>query len=186
MKLIELTQGRVAIVDDEDFGWLSKWKWHYHRDKAKRNGYAERTACNRNHRQTILMHVAILKRRKLWKSGIQVDHINTCGCDNRKENLRLATRSGQTANIGCRSNNSSGVTGVYWRKDRSKWCAYIRIDKKKKHLGNFNKMKDAVAARYQAEIKHFGEYRHDSTNVCPLGNTGKCPDCAARLKEMKQ
>ncbi len=183
MKLIELTQSRVAIVDDEDFKWLSKWKWHY--NQCKKSGYAVRHDNSNSKQPLIRMHVIIMKRHKRWKRGKEVDHINTCGCDNRKENLRLATECEQRANQGQRSDNISGVVGVGWYKKTNKWRAYIKVNKKSKHLGLFVNKKDAIDARHEAEIKYFGEYRHDPTNVCPLGHTGQCPECAMRLRKMK-
>jgi len=182
MKLIELSQGRVAIADDEDFKWLSKWKWYYQRDK--KTGYAKRIVGPRHQQQAIRMHVAIMKRHKYWKRGKEVDHINTCGCDNRKVNLRLATTGGQQANSGKPLNNTSGITGVYWKKDKGKWCAQIGVNGKKKYLGYFPNKKDAIDARRQAEIEHFGEYRHDPTKLCSLWKTGQCPDCTERARKL--
>ncbi len=184
MKLIELTQDRLAIVDDEDFDWLSKWNWHYWRGKKAKTGYAMRKTLGPK-RKTVRMQVAVMKRHKRWKRGREVDHIDTCGCDNRKVNLRLASRNGQTANSGLRTDSTSGVRGVSWHKKAGKWEAYIHTNGKRKHLSLFDDFDEAVEARRRAEIKYFGEYRYDSTNVCPLGYTGQCPECAARLKELR-
>jgi len=184
MKLIELTQGRVAIVDNEDFKWLSKWKWNYAR--RGKTGYAERHDNSKPKRPLILMHVAIIQHHKQWKRGKQVDHIDTCGCDNRKVNLRLATSGEQKANEGLKSNNTSGVTGVNWKKDCGKWRAYIKVNGKWIHLGYYDDMnKDrAIAVRRKAEIKYFGEYQYDKTKLCPLWKTGQCPDCSKRAQEL--
>lgn len=179
MKLIELTQGRVAIVDDEDFKWLSKWKWCYKRETH--TGYAVRAVKREPHRQLLRMHIAILKRHKHWKHGIQIDHINTCGCDNRKENLRPATPSKQGANGRLQSNNTSEITGVDWHQNS--WRVRIKIDGKRKYLGHFADKKDAITARRQAEIKYFREYCYDPTDLCPLWRTGQCPDCANEPKK---
>ncbi len=184
MKLIELTQSRVAVVNDEDFEWLSQWKWSYHYQKDRNTGYAKRTNHSGPQQQTIFIHVAIMKRHKRWKCGYEVDHINTCGCDNRKVNLRLATRSEQGINTGLQSNNTSGVTGVSWHRKDHKWQARININGKQIHLGNFIDKKDAITKRRQAEIKHFKKYRYDLTKLCPLWKTGQCPDCAKRAKEL--
>lgn len=183
MKLIELTQDRVACVNDEDFEWLSKWKWSYFSGPTNKTGYAVRRG-PRPQRQRIYMHTAIMKRYKHWKHGKETDHKNTCGCDNRKGNLRLATRKEQSAHRGLQSNNTSGVTGVHWHKQANKWQAGIKISGKQESLGLFPDIKDAIAARRQAEIKHFGEYRYDPTKLCPLWKTGQCPDCAKRAKEL--
>ncbi len=181
MKLIELSQSRSACVDDKDFKWLSQWKWHYARDISNKTGYAH--SYHRQHK--ISMHIIIMKRYEYWEHGKEVDHINTCGCDNRKVNLRLATQSEQGANGRLQLNNTSGITGVNWYKITGKWVARIMVNGKRKHLDYFEKFNDAVAARLKAEFKYFGEFRHDPANVCPLGYTGECLDCAARLKELQ-
>lgn len=185
VKLIELSQNRVAIVNNEDFVWLSKWKWCYHRGRKGCNtNYAERTDRSKPKQQTIKMHIAVMKRHKRWKRGKQVDHINTCGCDNRKVNLRLATRGRQRENQKRRTDNTSGVTGVHWHKQQNKWQARISIDGKRESLGLFPNKKDAIAARRLAEIKYFGEYRYNPKLLCPLWKTGQCPDCTKRAKEL--
>lgn len=75
MKEIPLTQGYVTLVDDADYEWLSRWKWHYH------GGYAERG-------DGVLMHREITD----CPAGKEVDHINHDPLDNRRENLRVVTR----------------------------------------------------------------------------------------------
>lgn len=183
MKLIELTQSRVAIVDNEDFDWLSKWKWYYARNrKSRKTGYVVRTDNNKH--QQIRMHTVILKRYKCLECERQVDHINGCGCDNRKENLRSATPNTNGANKKRHSNNTSGNIGVRWHKLTGKWEARLFVNGKSNQLGLFVNKKDAIKVRRQAEIKYFGEYRYDPTNVCPLGPTGQCPDCAQRLRAL--
>lgn len=183
MKLIELTQDRVAIVDDEDFEWLSQWKWHCHRGIKTR--YSARTDHSKPQPQLVYMHIVVMKRHKRWKHGKEVDHVNTCGCDNRKENLRVATLNGQRANIRLKSNNTSGITGVRWDKHANKWRAFIRVEKKQKHLGCFINIDDAIIARHRAEIKYFGEFQYDPSLVCPLAHTGQCPECAAKLERLQ-
>ncbi len=131
------------------------------------------------------MHVAVMQRHKRWKCGCKVDHINTCGCDNRSKNLRLVDSNMNGAHSGKQTNNTSGTIGVSWAKNRNKWETYIRVNGKRKNLGHYADIEDAIEARRQAEIKYFGKFQYDSTNVCPLGYTGQCPDCAARLKEME-
>ena len=180
MKLIKLTRDRFACVDDEDFDWLSQWLWSYDRMKGN-TGYAVRTDYMKQ--KKVYMHAAVMKRHGLWERRRQVDHINNCGCDNRKVNLRLATPGNQKANSGLRTNNTSGVVGVSWDKSTGGWRARIHVNGKDTYLGCYNDFEEAVKARRLAEIKYFGEFQHDPTKVCPLGYTGQCPECAARLRE---
>ena len=59
--------------------------------------------------------------------------------------------------------NTSGVVGVVWDKNKKKWEAIIRINKKQIHLGLFDNFEDAVSTRKQAEEKYFGEYSYDNS-----------------------
>ena len=89
-----------------------------------------------------------------------VDHINHNLRDNRKLNLRIVTRTQNNMNRTLQSNNTSGVAGVTFHKDRNKWCARITINKQTINLGLFVNFQDAVEARRKAEIEYFGEYRY--------------------------
>lgn len=89
MKEISLTQGKVAIVDDEDFEYLNRWKWH-----ARKNGqtwYALRSKSwriqGKRYGITIPMHRVIMGAPE----GRVIDHLNRDGLDNRRSNLRVTT-----------------------------------------------------------------------------------------------
>ncbi len=84
----------------------------------------------------------------------QVDHINHIKDDNRWCNLREVTNQENQMNTPIRLDNTSGVTGVYWKKENSKWSACIRFDGKLNHLGYFLLKEDAIASRKEAEIKY--------------------------------
>jgi hypothetical protein len=78
---------------------------------------------------------------------MEVDHEDRNSLNNNVDNLRLAGRRLQCQSRGIRSDNKSGVKGVRWREDRSKWEAYIKVDNKEKHLGRYATFKEAVEAR---------------------------------------
>jgi hypothetical protein len=81
-----------------------------------------------------------------------IDHINHDREDNRIANLRVAPQSENAKNAGMRSDNTSGVTGVYWVKSRKKWAAQIGLPGGvTKPLGRYSSLDDAVAARKAAE-----------------------------------
>ena len=86
-KEIPLTQGKVAIVDDTDFDWLNQWKW-YVLNKRPRY-YAARSVGPRGKQTRIYMHRFILDP----VSGMEPDHINGNGLDNRRANIVACTRS---------------------------------------------------------------------------------------------
>ena len=89
-----------------------------------------------------------------------VDHINGDSLDCRKSNLRKATNQQNSMNHDKPINNTSGVCGVSWKKDKQRWKAYITLNGKQIHLGYFkeNEFELAVKARKEAELKYFGEF----------------------------
>lgn len=89
-----------------------------------------------------------------------VDHINGDSLDDRKSNLRKATNQQNSMNHGKSINNTSGVCGVSWNKDKQRWKAYIAVNRKQIHLGYFkeDEFELAVKARKEAELKYFGEF----------------------------
>ena len=83
-----------------------------------------------------------------------IDHINHNGRDNRIANLREVTHQENHKNQKKGKNNTSGVTGVIFRRDTRKWAAQIMIDGKHKSLGSFVDKEDAIKARKQANIDY--------------------------------
>lgn len=80
-----------------------------------------------------------------------VDHINRCKKDNRLSNLRNTNKSVNAFNSKIRTTNSSGVCGVWYRKDTKRWTAEIKYHGKKTCLGCFETKEDAIKARKRAE-----------------------------------
>lgn len=153
-KKIPLTQGKFAIVDDEDCEFLNQWKWSY-----ASKGYAVRTdyTAGARNKRTILMHRVILERMG-FKNFEECDHINQHRCGNTRSNLRPATRGQNRCNKSKQSSNTSGYTGVYWYKQQKKWRARVSVNGKSKHLGYFDDIEEAVQARDKAAKKHHGEF----------------------------
>jgi hypothetical protein len=147
MKTIPLTKGKVAIVDDEDFEALSAHKWYA--IKGGTRFYAVRSSGKPT---KIKMHRAIMQPR----DGMDIDHISGDGLDNRRENLRVATRSQNMMNVGVRKNNNLGVKGV--RLHQGKYEARIQINGRLKYLGRFPAIPEAAAAYAAAAQIHHGEF----------------------------
>lgn len=146
-KMIPLTRGESALVDDSDYEWLSQWKWYCHSDS-----YAARRD-ERN--QLIYMHRLITN----VPDGLVVDHINQNGLDNRRCNLRVATHRQNHLNAKPPASNTSGIKGVRWHKAARKWEVYVSPGPgKKKHLGLFTNLEDAVGAYNEAVAKLHGEF----------------------------
>lgn len=107
--------------------------------------------------------------RGSWPSQF-IDHINGNPSDNRIENLRDVSHSDNHRNSSRRSDNTSGVTGVYWATSKQKWAAYIRADKTLA-LGRFDTFAEAVAARKAAEKVLGYHANHGRTN--PSGGSAR-------------
>ena len=76
-----------------------------------------------------------------------------------KPNGNIFITSENAYNSKIRNNNTSGCTGVWYRKDTKKWTAAIKNKYKKINLGCFEKKEDAIKARIEAEKKYSGEFR---------------------------
>lgn len=155
MKTIPLTRGHVALVDDEDFEMLSEWTWCLTGSGA----YVVRYAGNSRQpgRRVIRMHRQILGLT--IGDGVEVDHINGDGLDNRRRNLRPCSHAENLANMKqhvCAE--SSQFKGVLWRTDRSKWSAKIAPNGRAIALGCFDSEMDAAGAYDRAALEHFGEF----------------------------
>jgi hypothetical protein len=121
MKKIQLTQGKYALVDDADYSWLSDFKWHA--IKSYSTFYVRRNeSLGGGQYKKIHMHSYILQP----DIGLEVDHINGNGLDNRRCNLRLATRYQNMRNVIKKTGNYTSVfKGVYWHSTLSRWAAAI-------------------------------------------------------------
>jgi hypothetical protein len=154
MKEVQLTQGYVALVDDEDLDRVNQFKWCARiirrDDKSVRLIYAHRAVRTKTNVWTVqLMHCFIL--------GIKgIDHRDGNGLNNQRYNLRPATKSQNKCNTKLRTDNTSGFKGVYW--DTNKWQASIRVRGKSIRLGRFTDILDARDAADARRLKYHGEF----------------------------
>lgn len=149
---IRLSEDLVALVDDDIYVYFSNWCWQY------AGGYASRDGSSLG---KLLLH------KEIWKfyygkipEGKEIDHINRDKLDCRKENLRLATRSQNAANMKPYITNTSGYKGVHFATNMNKWKATIRINGEKVHLGFYKNINEAARAYNIAAKKHFGEFAY--------------------------
>jgi len=144
MKKIKLSQNKVTLVDDEDYEFLSKWRWYA--TKAGRTYYARRTLYSDGKRRPLYMHRLILGSRV----GEEVDHKDGDGLNNQRSNLRSCTCSQNAANSV--RNSKTGYRGVckYWNK----WRVIIGGI----HLGLYDTPKEAAKAYNEAAIEKYGEF----------------------------
>lgn len=135
MKQIPLIHNKFALVDDEDFDLISKYRWVILKSGYAINSTYIRGSGRKNQKQLqIFMHKLIMNQQK----GIIVDHINGNKLDNRKENLRIATKTQNNYNKTKTPNSSSIYKGVYWDKKYKFWASEITVNYKKYFIGYFN------------------------------------------------
>jgi len=153
MKRIPLTQGKFAIVDDEDFKWLSRYKWYAKKDYN--TFYAVRNTGKSPNQRQIYMHKQIMG----VLPGIQIDHINHNGLNNRKCFLRICSNAQNQRNQQVLPNRGKSIyKGVSWCKRSKKWVAQIIYNHKHKFLG-YRNSEIECAELYDKKAKElFGEF----------------------------
>lgn len=132
------------LIDEDDLEKVIQKKWRFWKGRYYTGN-----------QKPITIHQFLMNPAE----GCVVDHINGNVADNRRSNLRVITQQKNLINKAIMSNNKSGVAGVCWDKQRNKWAAEIRMDNIKCALSRYNKIEDAVYARYYAELRLFKEFR---------------------------
>jgi hypothetical protein len=150
MKTIKLKHGHEALVDDEDFEYLSQWNWSYclknYRESARRS-----TRTNGKFK-TIYMHQMLLSPRL----GYMVDHKDGNALNNCKNNLRYATNSENLRNSKKHKVGTSAYKGVHWAKDKRKWVAVIADGNHRIKIGYYH---EELIAALAYDIKAKEIYR---------------------------
>ncbi len=151
---VTLTKGYEAIIDSADAATVERYNWH-----AKADGrcvYAIRhAACSVDGKKTtISLHRSIMGEAE----GLVVDHINGDGLDNRRTNLRWATRQQNTMNRFAKTKNITGFKGVRRANRSVRWTAVIGMNGKSHYLGAFDTPEDAYAAYCAANAMFHGEF----------------------------
>jgi hypothetical protein len=134
MKIIRSTSGMDYLVDDEDFPLLARFTWYENHE-----GYA-RTSINDSF---VFMHRLVLGTAP---SNRFADHINGNRRDNRRGNLRWASKTQNGINTRMRKDNTTGYRGVRLTKE-GRYCAYTYHQKKQIRFGTFNTAEEAARAR---------------------------------------
>ncbi len=153
MKEIKLTQGKVALIDDDDYALISGHKW-YAMYSSSKIWYAVSFVDGKGTR----MHSLILPGYK------QIDHINHDGLDNRRANLRPCNDSKNQGNQRLHKHiKTSKFKGVW--KDKYGWRSAVTISRKQIHLGTFENETDAAKAYDAAAKKVFGEFSYTNHDL---------------------
>lgn len=148
---VPLTRGYEAVIDIADVPLVEGFNWSAMPGRRTMYGYRKvRTP----EQKSIRLHCAILG----FAWGGEIDHVDGDGLNNRRSNLRPATRSQNQHNAGVRADNASGFKGVWWSEWRKKWRAGIRVNHKAHHLGYYDTAAEAAAAYAAASIRLHGEF----------------------------
>ncbi len=150
--LIELTSGSTSEIDDSD-SWVAKFRWNERRSPKEKTTYAVATVDGKR----VSLHRLIMG---LTDPKIQVDHRDRNGLNNKRSNLRIATKSQNMANRGPDKNNTSGFKGVHshTKKGYSFWRAEITVNRKRIALGQRVDKEKAARLYDEAAVKYFGEF----------------------------
>lgn len=148
MKLIPLTQGKFAKIDDSDFESVSQFSWCA--AKRGRGYYADRKLNYANPHRAL--HSFLMNPPK----GMQVHHMDGDGLNNQRSNLRIVTRRQNNQGfVRLRVGKKSIFRGVTWNRKKKLWIARITTSQKRLYLGSFKREEDAASAYNEAALRNF-------------------------------
>lgn len=157
IKLPLLTLNKECLIDEDVLPLVGRYSWYYFYTDGKEyvDGYIK--GIKGNYRKTFI-HRLIMNCPK----GLEIDHINGNGLDNRRANLRICTHQENLWNRKSLRNNTSGYHGVHCSNDgqrRKRWTATIRIGNGKRIiLGRFFTKEEAALVYNHAAKKYHGEF----------------------------
>jgi len=150
MKLIQLTQGQFAMVDDDMYEELNQYNWYASWD---RNCFRVlRNVTINGKRATVKLHRAIMNAQK----GQIVDHIDNNTLNNQRSNLRLCTTSQNNMNRGMQTTNTTGYKGVF--RNGKGFIAKICLNGKVIHLGTRPTAEEAHELYKEGSKQHHGDF----------------------------
>ena len=148
MAIVQLPRGKSTIIDDSDLEFVKSFRWYA--SDGTHTSYVRRTT------DKAALHRLLL----CCCLGLQVDHINGNGLDNRRVNLRVVTVAQNQQNRRKTMTGSSQFKGVVFEKRLGRWKARITVNKKLIALGYFSAEIDAALAYDVAAREFFGEFAY--------------------------
>lgn len=150
-KLIPLSKGLFAIVSEEDYAYLSQFKWYA--SQTKNRHYAARGIDRKGIRKVIHMHRVIMRAE-----GQEVDHINGDTLDNRRENLRLVEHHQNLKNQRAQRRGASIYRGVYMDQETRMWVVQIKDRGRVRTVHGIEDEQIAAAVYDLLALDRFKEY----------------------------
>jgi len=143
------------FIDGDDLEKIINYKLTVHNKKGSELFYVITSIKNNDKFKTVGIHRIIMQ----CPDGMDVDHINHNPLDNRKENLRICTRSQNIMNSRkLRNNVTSKYKGVHFQKNRKKYRSRIMVNGIRYEVGSFDKEIDALNAYNEAALKYHEKY----------------------------
>lgn len=149
---VPLTMGYEAVIDAADVHLIEGYNWSA--QPGVSTVYAARRKTIGGRLCTIRMHRVLMGD----PSGLDVDHRDRDGLNNRRSNLRCATRSENNRNQPTPKHNTSGLKGVTWDRSRNMWRSQIKLHGKTHTLGRFHSPDEAHRAYCEASATLHGDF----------------------------
>ncbi|MBH1941314.1 HNH endonuclease [Mobilitalea sibirica] len=155
-----LKSGQEFLFDVNDFETIQQYKWVFD------NGYVRMSP---THGKRVFLHNFLLGSGR-GDEGLFVDHINHDKLDNRRCNLRVATKSQNGMNRSLQANSTTGFIGVSYMPQRGKYRARIKKDGREQHLGLFITAEQAAIAYDSAAIRLHGTFAYTNFERRQIAN----------------
>ena len=149
---IPLSNGQFATIDAVDVPLVEGYNWTA--AVRKHTTHVFRGSTVEGKHRWVWLHRVIAKT----PDGMFTDHTNGDGLDNRRCNLRLATKAQNNRNQRMTERNTSGIKGVSWHKKDKRWRACIHVHDRYIHLGHFKTIDEAQRAYEKASAELHGEF----------------------------
>jgi hypothetical protein len=161
MRQIQLTQNKVAILDDEDFVRLGHFHWCYRGERDRKLGYAIRHARENRKTRTVYLHREIMGE---VPPGHEVIFLNHDKLDCRRANLKVVNKDEARRHHRVRSDSKTGSKGVRFNAEGQTWSAYVYRHDQIYHIGTYYS-KEAAEQAYQNALRRENPDLHSAPAV---------------------